>query len=54
MFDKITHAILPAAVVVCVTVMACLHVVDSTTALAFIGAASGYGALAVGAAKPRS
>lgn len=53
MIERVAHALVPVTVVVCVTVLAALHVVDSTTAVAMIGAAGGYGAVAVGAAKPK-
>jgi len=51
MLDKVVHALTPLAVIVCVTVLAALHVIDSTTALAVIVPAAGYGAVAVGVAS---
>jgi proteasome assembly chaperone (PAC2) family protein len=49
--EKITHAIMPLAVVAAATVLLALGKIDSTTAVALIGTAGGYGAIAVHAAK---
>jgi hypothetical protein len=45
--ERVTHAVVPVAVIVCVTVLAALHVIDSTTALAVMVPAGGWGAVAV-------
>jgi hypothetical protein len=51
MIDRLIHAVLPAVVVVCVTVLAALGRIEGATALAVIGGAAGYGAIAVVGSK---
>ena len=50
MIEKLAHVIMPLAVIGAVTTMACLNVIDSTTAIIYLSAAGGYGSIAVGAA----
>lgn len=45
--NQVIHAVMPIAVIAASTVLACLHVIDSPTAVALIGTAGGYGAFAV-------
>jgi hypothetical protein len=52
--DKIVHAITPALVIIAATVLVALRRVDSTTGVAMILGAGGYGAVAVGRATPRA
>lgn len=51
--NVLVHALAPLAVIVCATVMACLHVIDSAAAIALIGAATGVAVPAVARAHSR-
>lgn len=53
MLDKVVHAITPALVITAATVLLALGKIDSTTGVALIATAGGYGAIATAVAgKP--
>jgi hypothetical protein len=53
MLDKLAHAVTPLAVIAAATVLGALHVIDSTTAVALITGAGGYGVIAVAKGGPK-
>lgn len=53
MIDKLAHAVMPVAVVVASTVLVAMRRIDSTTGVALISAAAGFGALAISKQAPK-
>ncbi len=49
----LVHALTPLAVIICATVLAALHVIDSATAVAMIGVAGGVSVPLVSRAHSR-